>query len=339
MKAIKWTGVILIVLTLIYISGAHPAHLVVNTIPVSFPAIPLQKLEQKIIEEERQIKELKTGNEAKIIWFDSIHKTKTAYAIVYLHGFSASQAEGYPVHHNLAVRYGCNLFLSRLYAHGLKEEEPLLSLTAEKLITSAKEAIAVGKQIGEKVIVMSTSTGGTLSLLLAGADPDIAGLILYSPNVDVYDSKSFLLTQPWGLQLARTVIGSKYYTFHAPDAAQQYWNTKYRIEALIELKRLLNASMNKHTFQTIHQPVFMGYYYKDKLHQDDVVSIPRMLDMYDQLGTEPALKRKAAFPDAGFHVIASSYWTKNTLAVQEETAAFLEQVMKLIPVKSNTLCP
>jgi pimeloyl-ACP methyl ester carboxylesterase len=332
MKAIKWAGVILVVLTLIYLSGPHPADLAIDATPLSFPAISLQKLEQNIDEEEHHIKEIKTGNEAKIIWFDSIHKIKTPYAIVYLHGFSASHAEAYPVHANLAARYGCNLFLSRLYAHGLQENEPLLSLTAEQLIYSAKQAIAVGKQIGEKVILMSTSTGGTLSLLLAGSDPDVAGVILYSPNVDLFDSKSFLLTQPWGLHLARTVVGSNYYTFQAPDAAQQYWNTKYRIEALIELKRLLNASMNSSTFQAIHQPVFMGYYYKDKNHQDDVVSIPKMLEMYDELGTIPELKRKVAFPDAGFHVIASSYWTKKTLAVQEETAAFLEHVMKLTPV-------
>ncbi|MBC7485415.1 MAG: alpha/beta hydrolase [Cytophagaceae bacterium] len=335
MKAIKWAGVILIVLTLIYISGAHPAHLVINSTPISYSTILLQKLEQNITNDEHQIKDLKAGNEAKIIWVDTIHKTKTPYAIVYLHGFSASQAEAHPVHYNIAMRYGCNLFLPRLYAHGLNEPEPLLSLTAEKLIHSAKQAIAVGKQIGEKVILMSTSTGGTLSLLLAGSDPDVAGLILYSPNIALYDSKSVLLTQPWGLQLARTVVGSKYYTFQAPDAAKPYWNTKYRIEALIELKRMLNASMNKNTFRSIHQPLFLGYYYKDQDHQDDVVSIPRMLEMYDELGTIPALKRKEAFPEAGFHVIASSYWSKNTSVVQEKTEAFLEQVMKLTPVKSN----
>jgi len=340
MKALKWTATILIVLVLLYLSGPHPSHLDLDKIPaVVLPTIPLTELEQNIQQQERHTEDLKANNQAQIIWVDSLHKKKTPYAIVYLHGFSASQAEGHPVHRNIAKRYGCNLFLSRLYAHGLQEKEPLLSLTAEKLIVSAKEAIAIGKQLGDQVILMSTSTGGTLSLLLAGSDPDIAGLILYSPNINLYDSKSFLLTQPWGLQLARTVIGSDYYTFQAPAAAEQYWNTKYRIEALIELKRMLNASMHQHTFQAVKQPVFLGYYYKDETHQDDVVSIPSLLEMYDQLGTSELLKRKVAFPQAGFHVIASSYWTTNTSAVEKETACFLEQIMKLTPIHTPTTCP
>jgi esterase/lipase len=339
MKALKCTGAILVVLTLIYLLGAHPDHLYIHNTSVTLPSIPLMDLETKINQEESTVPYLKADNQARIVWADSSHKIKTPYAIVYLHGFSASQAEGYPIHRHLAAQYGCNLFLSRLYAHGLQEKEPLLSLTAEKLIESAKQAIAIGKQLGDKVILMSTSTGGTLSLILAGADSSVAGLILYSPNIDLYDSKSFLLTKPWGLELARTVMKSNYYTFNASAEAQQYWNTRYRIEALIELKRMLNASMYAKTFQSIHQPVFLGYYYKDESHQDDVVSVPAMLNMFDQLGTKKEWKRKATFPEAGFHVIGSSYWTTQTLAVEKETARFLEQIMKLHPVNPNSLCP
>ena len=38
-------------------------------------------------------------------------KEKTEYAVVYLHGFSASQEEGDPVHYDFAKKFGCNLFL------------------------------------------------------------------------------------------------------------------------------------------------------------------------------------------------------------------------------------
>ena len=55
---------------------------------------------------------VKPNNEAKIIWADSNHQ-QTDYAIVYLHGFSASQMEGDPVHRNIAKQFHCNLY-SRL---------------------------------------------------------------------------------------------------------------------------------------------------------------------------------------------------------------------------------
>ncbi|MDB5273776.1 MAG: Pimeloyl-ACP methyl ester carboxylesterase [Chitinophagaceae bacterium] len=329
-KYLKWMGVLLILFLLVFLMGPRPPHSFVSSAPVpSELFLQPEQLEKEINKEEKKIIHLKPDNEARIIWADSQHKQKTPYAIVYLHGFSASQAEGYPVHEHIAQRYGCNLFLSRLYAHGLQEEEPLLKMTATQLVASTKEAVAIGRQLGERVILMSTSTGGTLSLLLAGADTSIAALILYSPNIALYDDKAFLLTQPWGLQLARTIVGDRYYRFDAPDAAQQYWNTKYRIEALVQLQQLLQATMKEKTFKAVHQPVFMGYYYKDNKHQDDVVSVPRMLQMYDQLGTPAALKRKVSFPQAGFHVIASSYWTAHTQQVEIETGKFLEEVMHL----------
>src|SRR5688572_20321186 len=56
---------------------------------------------------------IKPDNQARIIWNDS-SKQKTPYAIVYLHGFSASQEEGDPVHRRVAETFGCNLYLPRL---------------------------------------------------------------------------------------------------------------------------------------------------------------------------------------------------------------------------------
>ncbi len=59
-------------------------------------------------------------------------KNKTEYSLVYLHGFSASQAEGDPVHRNIAKLFGCNLYLSRLAEHGIDTAEPMMNLTAEE---------------------------------------------------------------------------------------------------------------------------------------------------------------------------------------------------------------
>src|SRR5690606_4415203 len=99
-------------------------------------------------------------------------------SVVYLHGFSASEREGFPVHTEFAKKHGFNLFLARLDGHGLNTPEPLLDMTAQGLWKDAREALAIGKQLGDKVIVMGTSTGGTLALMLAAEYPaDVEAVI------------------------------------------------------------------------------------------------------------------------------------------------------------------
>jgi len=329
MKQIKWIGLVLILLIIFYLAGPKPPSFVIDTQPLSMNnAVNVQSLDSMIFVRE-QVADIKPLNNAHIVWKDSANKKKTPYSIVYIHGFSASHAEGYPIHEHLAQKFGCNLYLTRLYAHGLNEPEPFLKLRTEEFIQSAKEAIRIGKLLGDSVILMSTSTGSTLSLMLTADDPQVAGLIMYSPNIDLYDSRSFLLTKPWGLQAVRSVLGANYYTFEAPVEAQPYWNTKYRIEALIVLKSMIEKTMNEKMFQKIHVPVFVGYYYKDAEHHDDVVSIPRMKEMFEQLGTSKKLKSIVNFPDAGYHVIGSSYWNSNTQPLEDSTALFLRDKMKL----------
>ncbi|WP_422859018.1 alpha/beta hydrolase [Flagellimonas sp. S174] len=300
----------------------------------TLPNVPtdLKVLEKMVLAREEGTSNIKTDNESRIIWYDSIPQ-KTEYSIVYLHGWSASQAEGAPLHIQTAKRYGCNLYLPRLAGHGLTEKEPMLNLTANELIASAKEAIAVGKKLGEKVILMATSTGGTLALHLAGGDEDIAGLILYSPNIEIYDQNAKVLAGPWGLQLAKWVKQGDYHEFEANAIKKNYWTTKYRVEALTHLQTLVDNTMKPKTFQKVTQPVFVGYFFKNDSIQDKVVSVPAMLKMYDQLGTPQSLKRRVAFPEVGDHVIASSITSKDLDAVEKETNGFITEILGIRPKK------
>jgi pimeloyl-ACP methyl ester carboxylesterase len=195
MKLLKWLGIIILLLILTYFIGPRPATPVYETTLPQVPAAPAD-LEQYIRFQESQHK-LKPDNEARIIWLNDSLREKTEYAVVYLHGFSASQEEGDPLHYEFAQKYGCNLYLSRLDGHGLDTTEPLGSFTAQGLWNSAKEAYAIGKQLGKKVILLATSTGGTIALKLAAEYPDIAGVILYSPNIAINDSRAWMLNNPW----------------------------------------------------------------------------------------------------------------------------------------------
>jgi hypothetical protein len=95
------------------------------------------------------------------------------------------------------------------------------------------------------------------------------------------------------------------------------------------MKSMLEETMTEETFSKINQPVFLGYYYKDEENQDKTVSVAKMLEMYDQLGTPDDKKIKKSFPNAADHVIAS-YLTSNAVnEVREETFKFAEEVLGL----------
>jgi len=325
-KWFKISAIIIIVLIIIYLFGPHPGKPVYSE---SLPVVPsnANALEDYIKNNEAQHK-LKPDNEARIIWFDSA-KTKTEYAIVYLHGFSASQEEGRPIHTNIAKEFGCNLYLSRLAEHGIDTTAPLMNITPERLWESAKQALEIGKQLGNKVILMCTSTGGTLGLRLAAEYPnDVYSLVMMSPNISIFDNRSFLLNNHWGLQIARTLTGSPYVTSKDDRPIyKQYWNYQYPLEAATQLQELLETTMNKETFEKVKQPVLLLYYYKDDVHQDSVVSVPAMLKMFGELGS--GTKIKQAMPDVGNHVMGSYIKSKNLLEVQQAIEKFMEKTLKM----------
>ncbi len=325
MRLLKKLLVLTAILLLVYFFGPNPKTPDYST---QLPAIPATADIDTYVASIEGRHKIKPGNEARVVWAnDSVH-TKTSYAIVYLHGFSASQEEGNPVHRNLAKQLGANLYLARLSGHGIDTSDALLNMTATSLWTTAKEAYAIGKQLGDKVILMGTSTGGTLALQLAAAYPDIAGLILLSPNIAINDPNAWLTNNPWGLQIARLVKGGKMNIIpHKTDEYKKYWNHIYRLEAITELQELLETSMNKNTFKKIHQPLLTLYYYKNEKEQDPVVKVSEMKKMFEEISTPVGLKKMIAIPNAGSHVLGSPIQSKDIVTVEKEAAAFLKEAI------------
>lgn len=334
MRLLKILFVLLLVLAAVYFFGPHPSQ------PVYSNALPTltdsgAALDRYVAEMERQ-HTLKKNNEARIVWANDSLKNKTEYAIVYLHGFSASQEEGNPVHRNIAKAFGCNLYLARLAEHGIDTTDALYHFTAAGLWETGKQAYAIGKQLGKKVILMGTSTGGTLALQLAAAYPEIAGLVLYSPNIAINDPNAWLLNDPWGLQIARLVKKSTLNTAGRGDSLyNQYWNHTYRLEATVQLEELLETTMLPATFAQIKQPVLSLYYFKNEKEQDPVVKVSAIKKMMEQLGTAANLKKSVAIPEAANHVLASPIQSKDIQSVENETRLFLQSVMKLPLASGN----
>ena len=290
---------------------------------------PLTALDSMVQAHESVIPNLKPDNQARIIWADSVRRTP--WSVVYLHGFSASPMEGDPVHREFAARYGCNLYLARLPQHGIDDPESFKDVAPKDWVDGAKEALAIGRLLGEKVILMSCSTGSTLAVYLAAENPEaVDGLILYSPNIAIADPMASLLTYPWGFQIARAIVG-EYRTIPAFKGweAEKYWTTTYRTEGIVALQALLDATMQPRYFEKIRQPLFIGYYYKNEEKKDDVISIEAAKVFFEQASTPPGLKRMLAFPDVNTHVIPSRLLSKDLPAVREATYRFAEEVLGL----------
>ena len=331
MRFLKKLGIVLFLLIVIYFLGPQPATPKYSTQLPSAPSGALQ-LEKYIADNEATHK-LKPDNEARIIWFNDSTKEKTEYAVVYLHGFSASQGEGDPVHKEFAKKFGCNLYLSRLADHGVDTTVPLANFSAERLWNSALEAYAIGKQLGKKVILMSTSTGGTLALKLCAEYTEIAANIMLSPNIAINDPNAWLLNNHWGLQIANLVTGKERVVDDTTALYAQYWNNRYSTKSLVQLEELLESTMKESTFQNVKQPSLLLYYFKDEDHQDDVVKVSAMKRMFAQIATPENLKRQLALPNTENHVLGSPIKSKDVQSVKTECEKFAVEVLKLVPLK------
>ncbi len=295
----------------------------------NYPDVPSidHGLENYIAKNESAYANIKEGNKAHIVWANDSLKNQTEYAIVYLHGFSASHEEGALAHKPIAQEYGMNLYLSRLSQHGLEGIDALGDLTAESLLASAQQAVAIGKRLGKKVILMGTSTGATVGLPIMAHDPEIHAGIFYSPNIDLFDSKTDLLTKPFGLSIAKAVVGDDYYSFSPPPGAEQFWTHKYPMEATVQLQTLLNSTMHQETFEKIKQPTLLLSYYKNEQEQDPVVSVAAIKTCYEQLGTPDDLKKYIELPDVQAHAMCSEFYSKDLAAPIDASKEFIEGVL------------
>ncbi|HEY4111493.1 alpha/beta hydrolase [Puia sp.] len=324
-----WLLIVLVLLVFLYLLGPHPSKPVYSITQPVVPAAPAAL--ENYISSREAVHRLKPDNEARIVWADSSRR-KTPFSIVYLHGFSASQGEGDPVHRLIARKYGCNLYLSRLAEHGIDTTEPMANLTADKYWESAQEALAIGRQLGDKVILMGTSTGGTLALQLAYTYPgEVTALVLLSPNIAINDPNAWVANNPWGLQIAHLITGSNYIISKDDYGPlyRQYWYPKYRTEGVVALQELLETTMTKENFGKVTQPVGLFYFYKDEKHQDSTVKVSAELEMFDQLGTPATLKYKEALPEAGTHVISSGIRSHDIPGVEKGVMHFLSDILHL----------
>ena len=190
---------------------------------------------------EQDIEGIKVGQEKQVIWANGANQ-KTAISIVYIHGFSASLGEIRPVPDDVAKALGANIFYTRLTGHGLPGDA-MGETRVNDWIKDFEEAIKVGEAIGDDVILMSASTGGTL--IAANVDHDdlmqnVKGIIFVSPNFKVKNWQAELgklaFFDKWG-----PMIAGETRSWEPANALHgEFWTTSYPTKSIVPMMALID---------------------------------------------------------------------------------------------------
>jgi len=200
-------------------------------------------LDSYLAESESRVSGIRDGCEKIIVWYGDQRRQRDR-SIVYIHGFSASRMETWPLCDHLAEALGANLFYTRLTGHG-QNGDALATATVQDWMDDGVQAIAIGQQLGEKVILVGTSTGGTLATWLA-AQPSVAArihrLILLSPNFFPKNPLAAAALWPPTLRLFESYFGG-WRSFSVANARHAiYWTVRYPVRAIATMMQLVRLS-------------------------------------------------------------------------------------------------
>lgn len=221
----------LVALTALYFLGPRvPVDTSVSFDPAAIGA----DAEAYLARSEAGIEGVREGLEKEIVWAYPESRAKTPLSIVYIHGFSASKGEVRPLPDRVASALGANLFYTRLTGHG-RDSAAMATASVNAWVNDMAEALAIGRRIGEEVIVMATSTGGGLATW-AAAQPemaeDVRAMVFISPNYRVLAPGANVL---WGAQIARLVSGGERGGEPRNELHGKFWTTRYPIEATLPM--------------------------------------------------------------------------------------------------------
>jgi esterase/lipase len=283
--------------------------------PAEMPADPAA-LDRWLADREAAVPDLVPGTEKHIRWHGEPGR-RTPLSIIYLHGFSASRQELNPVVERVADAIGANLFYTRFTGHG-RDADAMGQATVKQWIADTREAWRIGTLIGEEVIIMGTSTGGALAAWLAAEQRNPAALVLASPNFGPADSRAGILLWPGGRLIARLFSG-RYRSFEPLNEAHaRYWTERYPTGALKPMMQTVRLAWRA-PLEEIAAPALVLY-----TEADDVVSVPKLKDAFDRLGS--ASKELLDLPGADHHVLAGDIVSPHaTDAAVSEITSFLRR--------------
>ena len=321
----------LFVLAVVFIAGPRPKvdwavrgssatmHVVASPSPDNLAGLPAWLAAQ-----ERAAGVTDVDVAKRVLFADSAHPTKTPWAVVYLHGFSATRQETSPLSEEVARVLGANLYETRLRGHGLPGDS-LGHVQASDWLNDAAFALDVARRLGDSVMVIGTSTGGTLGVWLATLPKPVReglhALVLISPNFGPKDPAAGLLTLPWAEVVLPQFIPLREWVAKNEEQ-KRFWTMRYPSTALFPMQALVEhvreASLNDYDVPTL---AFFN-------EGDQVVDAKRTttwLDALDAVGRVKA-ERVLVMPKAGEdgHVIAGR------IVAPSQTATFRDRIVAFV---------
>ncbi len=274
-RLVIYLVILLAGITILFLAGPS-VPIDQNIRPITLP----DDLDSYLTASEASFADIRPNTEKTIIWANPSEKNKTLISIVYLHGFSATRQETVPLADTLARELGANLFYTRLTGHG-QDGQALAEATVNDWLNDAVEALAIGRRLGEKVIVIGTSTGGTLAIWLVSKRDtnDVMAIVLLSPNFGLRDARSEIMLWPWAKVLVPLISGPtrRREPFNPQDG--QYWTTTYPTVALLPVMGLVKLAREIDVAQ-IKQPLFIAFSPEDKVVNPEITQA-----LYPQFGS------------------------------------------------------
>ena len=229
------------------------------------PNLIESNIDQYLKKIEGQFLDIKEGVEKKVIWAEEINK-KTPISIVYIHGFTATSEEVRPLPDKIANDLNANLFFTRLTGHG-RNPTAMETCSIPNWMKDLHEAIEIGSRIGEKVILMSSSTGGTISVTSAldkEVSQKILGYIFMSPNFGINNKFANMISWPLSKYWLKLILGKNIKHNPRNELNKKFWTMSYPTNALIPMGKLIKE-VNKNDYSTVDKPALFYFSMEDKV--------------------------------------------------------------------------
>ena len=273
-------------------------------VPTPHAPVPnaLGELAPWLAARESLLEDIKPNNDKKVMWA-SEPATRTDWAVVYVHGFSASRLEMAPVAERVAEQLKANVFYTRLKGHGRSNPLAMASATPQDWMADVLEAARIGRLLGERVLMISASTGGTLATWLGTTEHRdlVAAHAMISPNFGPKDPRAEIINMPWGTHLASLIQGPTRSWQPKSEAEANAWTSQYPTAALFPMMDLVRQ-VRESDLQAFHTPALVVY-----SPRDQTVEPRQILEAFDRLGS--TRKQLVAFTQSsaeGQHVLAGA---------------------------------
>jgi esterase/lipase len=289
--------------------------------PTQRPAPPAQlaELDDWLRRSEQAQPGIRAGTEKTVHWAAQPGQ-RTLWSVVYIHGFGASRLETAPLAEQVAQGLGANLFETRLTGHG-RDGQAMAQARAQDWLADTLEAARIGHMLGERMLIISCSTGSTLASWL-GLQPQgqqVAAQVFISPNFGPKDARSEWLLGPWGEQIAYAVAGQSYGQVSENPRERQGWTAPYPTRAIFPMMTLVDK-VRRSPLEQFSTPLLVFYSAADQR-----VEPAHTLAAFARIGSpHKTLQRVDDSDSRSQHVLAGDILAPKT------TAALVARVLQWV---------